>query len=106
MFLSDVESDPWSSEDLTKVVSSSDRLLITKGEKGAEEIIQGQLPVNIDVVKVDKVIDTNGAGDTFATAYMLAVAARSSDPGADASLAAAQTVTKPQVLSASHTCLI
>lgn len=80
-----------------KVVSSSDRLLITKGEKGAEEIIKGQSPVNIDVVKVDKVIDTNGAGDTFATAYMLAIAAHSVDPGLDASRAAAQTVTKPQV---------
>ena len=28
-----------------------------------------------------KAVDTNGAGDTFATAYMLALAARSRDPG-------------------------
>lgn len=96
VFLSDVESDPWSREDLMKVVTSSDRVLITKGDKGAEEIIKAFPPAEIDVVKVEKVIDTNGAGDTFATAYMLAMAAGSAQPGLDASRAAAQVVTKPQ----------
>jgi len=96
VFLSDIESDPWSHEDLMKVVSSSDRVLITKGEKGAEEITEGQASVEIDAVKVEKVVDTNGAGDTFATAYMLALAAGSAEPGLEASRAAAQIVTKPQ----------
>ena len=41
-------------------------------------------------------VDTNGAGDTFATAYMLALASRSSRPGTVANWAAAQTVSQPQ----------
>lgn len=42
-------------------------------------------------------LDTNGAGDTFATAYMLALASGSANPGDDAAQAAACTVTKSQV---------
>ena len=97
VFLSDVESDPWSEEDFAKVVSSSDRLLITRGDKGATEFIGGSSQMDIDATKVDRVIDTNGAGDTFATAYMLAMAAQSPNPGWDASRAAAVLITKPQV---------
>lgn len=41
-------------------------------------------------------MDTNGAGDTFATAYMLALAARSLSPGATANWAASRAVTQPQ----------
>ena len=41
-------------------------------------------------------VDTNGAGDTFATAYMLALAARSLSPGATANWAASRAVTQPQ----------
>jgi len=44
-------------------------------------------------------VDTNGAGDTFATAYMLALASRSSRPGAVANWAAAQAVSQPQACS-------
>ena len=44
-------------------------------------------------------VDTNGAGDTFATAYMLALASRSSRPGAVANWAAAQAVSQPQARS-------
>lgn len=41
-------------------------------------------------------VDTNGAGDTFATAYMLALAARARDPGAAANWAAGRAVALPQ----------
>lgn len=44
-------------------------------------------------------VDTNGAGDTFATAYMLALASGSANPGREASHAASCAVTKPQVKS-------
>ena len=41
-------------------------------------------------------VDTNGAGDTFATSYMLALAARRRSPGSDASWAASKAVMLPQ----------
>ena len=41
-------------------------------------------------------VDTNGAGDTFATAYMLALMWRSAEPGAVANWAASRAVMKPQ----------
>ncbi len=44
-------------------------------------------------------MDTNGAGDTFATAYMLALASRSGRPGTVANWAAAQAVSQPQARS-------
>ena len=40
--------------------------------------------------------DTNGAGDTFATAYMLALSRGSTDPGAVANWAASRAVMLPQ----------
>ena len=101
VFLSDVESDPWSEEELTAIVSSCDRLLITKGDKGAEELIGVQFRRDVEAAKVENVIDTNGAGDTFATAYMLGLAANVEDPAWVASQAAARIVTKPQVRSIS-----
>ena len=45
---------------------------------------------------MDAVRDTNGAGDTFATAYMLAAAAGHSSPMAVAHWAGGQAVSKPQ----------
>ena len=41
-------------------------------------------------------VDTNGAGDTFATSYMLALAAGDSSPGHTASWAASRAVQQPQ----------
>lgn len=37
MFLSDVETDPWSEAGMKEVVSKSDRLIVTRGELGANE---------------------------------------------------------------------
>lgn len=42
-------------------------------------------------------MDTNGAGDTFATAYMLALARHARSPGADANWVASRAVMRDQV---------
>jgi hypothetical protein len=47
-------------------------------------------------LQVDKVRDTNGAGDTFATAYMLALSRGLSDPGHHAAWAASRAVMQAQ----------
>lgn len=53
-------------------------------------------------------VDTNGAGDSFATAYMVALALRDPHPGATANWAASRTVLSPQVLASTpflqHSC--
>ena len=41
-------------------------------------------------------VDTNGAGDTFATAYMLALARHARSPGADANWVASRAVMHEQ----------
>ena len=41
-------------------------------------------------------VDTNGAGDTFATAYMLALARRAGSPGAVANWVASRAVMQAQ----------
>lgn len=49
------------------------------------------------VILQTDVKDTNGAGDTFATAYMLAVAVNDRQPGVTANWAASRAVAQPQV---------
>ena len=41
-------------------------------------------------------MDTNGAGDTFATAYMLALTRHARSPGADANWVASRAVMREQ----------
>jgi hypothetical protein len=48
------------------------------------------------LLQVSAVLDTNGAGDTFATAYMLAVAAGHASPVTVAHWAGGLAVSKPQ----------
>ena len=47
-------------------------------------------------LQVDSVADTNGAGDTFATAYMLALQSGWPSPGSFANWAASRAVMMPQ----------
>ena len=56
----------------------------------------GQLDDGPELWQVEAVADTNGAGDTFATAYMLAQAARWPSPGTFANWAASRAVMMPQ----------
>eukprot|EP00967_Tisochrysis_lutea_P067696 scaffold88492_cov20-Tisochrysis_lutea.AAC.1 len=54
--------------------------------------------IHINPVKVPQV-DSNGAGDTFATAYMIALAQGHPDPGHAAAWTASRAVMAPQVSS-------
>eukprot|EP01025_Chloroclados_australasicus_P027489 TRINITY_DN2725_c2_g2_i1.p1 TRINITY_DN2725_c2_g2~~TRINITY_DN2725_c2_g2_i1.p1 ORF type:complete len:359 (+),score=29.06 TRINITY_DN2725_c2_g2_i1:120-1196(+) len=94
VFLSDVETDSWEATTIENISQSCESLLITKGADGAS-LYQGGNESHIDVVQVDTV-DTNGAGDTFATAYMIALLEGSLHPGQQAALAASHTVMLPQ----------
>jgi sugar/nucleoside kinase (ribokinase family) len=49
--------------------------------------------------------DTNGAGDTFATTYMLAMAVNDRQPGVTANWAASRAVAQPQVLFPTLGCV-
>lgn len=96
VFLSDVETVGWPLAVMQRVADASDRLLVTHGENGASEYLPGGAARHVAATPVAKVVDTNGAGDTFATAYMVARAAGRADPGAFASFAASRAVLQPQ----------
>ena len=73
VFLSDVETDPWTEEQFHDVVARCRRLIITRGAKGVSAYAHDSPDVHVPAQKI-KAVDTNGAGDTFATAYMVAMA--------------------------------
>jgi hypothetical protein len=148
VFLSDVETGSWPNGTVEQLAARTARLLVTQGDKGADEfdaagnmrhippvpvgagpsckapavsqvtrarrhaagcadqellqgaqqgaasaprlLLAGPGPLQVEAV------DTNGAGDTFATVYMLALARGEKDPGVTASLAASRAVMQPQ----------
>lgn len=72
----------------------ADIFVVTKGGDGATEIT-AYGSTDIPALRVD-VVNTNGAGDTFATAYMLAKLRGARNPGEEASFAASRAVMQPQ----------
>lgn len=74
LFMSDVETDPWAKPVFDDVVSRVGALIVTRGEKGAAVYRATAPPLDIPALQIDAV-DTNGAGDTFATAFMLSLQA-------------------------------
>ena len=95
MFLSDVETDVWPNGTVDGLAQRSERFVVTRGSEGADE----HLPSGKDrhsIFPVEEVVDTNGAGDSFATAWMLAVATGHTNPAAVANWAGAMAVSKPQ----------
>ncbi|KAF6255699.1 hypothetical protein COO60DRAFT_1285696 [Scenedesmus sp. NREL 46B-D3] len=99
LFLSDVETGTWSQQQLAAVAASCGRVVVTLGEKGALLLPRrgsSAQPQHIPVVKVPKAVDTNGAGDTFATSFMIALMRGDADPGRTAAWAASRAVMQPQ----------
>ncbi|WIA31289.1 hypothetical protein OEZ86_002191 [Tetradesmus obliquus] len=97
LFLSDVETDTWSQQQLEAVAGACERTIITLGEKGALLVPRSAAqPQHIPVVKVPQAVDTNGAGDTFATAFMIALMRGDANPGHTAAWAASRAVMQPQ----------
>lgn len=95
VFLSDVETDAWPNGTVAGLATRTRRFLVTRGKDDADEYI-GATAQRHPVVQVTEVVDTNGAGDTFATAYMLAAAAGHSSPVRVAHWAGAVAVGQPQ----------
>eukprot|EP00887_Chlorella_sp_A99_P004829 scaffold4.g4829.t1 len=95
VFLSDVETDAWRNGTAPALAARAARLLVTRGSAGADELTPTSAARHLPF-PVDQVVDTNGAGDTFATAYMLALAAGHSSPAAVANWAGGLAVTQPQ----------
>lgn len=95
VFLSDVETDTWAAGDIQHIVHQTARVVVTKGEKGADEY-RSDGKYEIPPSTIPKAVDTNGAGDTFATVYMIALMRGDANPGATASWAASRAVLQPQ----------
>ncbi|KAI3438251.1 hypothetical protein D9Q98_000687 [Chlorella vulgaris] len=96
VFLSDVETDTWPNTTVAQLAHRTSRFLVTRGKDGADEYVGCTAVTRHPVFQVSAVLDTNGAGDTFATAYMLAVAAGHASPVTVAHWAGGLAVSKPQ----------
>lgn len=71
VFLSGDETGTWSPSELTAVASRCARLVVTRGREGAT-VFRGSERVEVAACPAD-VVDTTGAGDVFATAFILGV---------------------------------
>jgi fructokinase len=109
LFANDVEAKSWSGKDtideaIEDLKSIAKVIVITLGSKGAL-IYDGSKIISIDPVPV-KAVDTNGAGDMFAGAFLYAITTGKDykTAGNLASLAAANTVSHfgPRLNSAAH----
>jgi len=82
------------SEAQESLKSSAEKFVITLGEKGAI-VFDGKAFIDIEPNKVDA-IDTNGAGDLFAGAFMYGITNGKSfaDAGKLASMASSKVVTQ------------
>lgn len=96
LFLSDVETVTWNASVLQSVADASARLLVTHGEQGASEMLPGGRQRAIPPFDVGAAVDTNGAGDTFGTVYMVGLARGDAEPGRMASYAASRACLQPQ----------
>ena len=73
VFLSDVETDPWPAEQADFAIAQMRRLVVTRGARGVSAYSAHDDELHVPAERI-KPVDTNGAGDTFATAYMLSLA--------------------------------
>lgn len=94
LLLSDVETEGWTPGALQSVAAATAQTLVTLGDKGADEWRPsgGSLRARrIPPFRVEAV-DTNGAGDIFGTAYVIALLRGDDDPGAAAAWCARRRV--------------
>jgi sugar/nucleoside kinase (ribokinase family) len=73
VFLSEQETSAWTYEEMTLAIGRNARVVITRGAAGSDIYGGGHDPIHIDATPAEPV-DTNGAGDVFATAFMIALA--------------------------------
>ena len=86
VFLSDDETDAWKPEALEHLAAGCARVIVTSGGAGAIVLLPDQTR-EIAAVRADPV-DTTGAGDVFATAFILALDGAAPDEAAAGRLAA------------------
>lgn len=96
LFLSAEEVRDWDGAALPALVAGCARVVITQGAEGATVYRAGDATLHVEVTPA-KVVDTTGAGDVFATAFMLALAAGAGDGAAArlASASAAASIERP-----------
>ncbi len=113
LFANEIEAQAWSGKELMSEAIQELRkiakvVVITLSDKGAV-VFDGKNHFNIDPVKV-KAIDTNGAGDMFAGAFLYAIATGKDYAAAGklASHAAATTVSNfgPRLAPAEHKAIL
>ena len=96
LFLSADEIEGWDSDALRALIDACERVVTTEGAAGAVVHRTGERSLHVDAAPAN-VVDTTGAGDVFATAYVLAIAAGAADAAAArlASASAAAAIERP-----------
>jgi hypothetical protein len=94
IFLSEEETAGWADADLSALAAACDGIIVTRGEQGAESHTHRAGRVHIPPAPGAHAVDSVGAGDTFAAAFMAARLLRppSADAGRLAAAAAAAAV--------------
>lgn len=72
VFLSHEDTDGWLTADFYRLASAAARLIVTRGAAGSDVHRPSQPPLHIEPYRATPV-DTTGAGDVFATAFMIAL---------------------------------
>jgi hypothetical protein len=99
VFLSGEETDDWPRAAAEAVWSASRRLVVTRGDRGVD-VRSGMRRFHVQPARSGPVVDTTGAGDVFATAFILALAA-GDDEGQAARLASVYAAANIERLGAS-----
>lgn len=93
VFLSDQDIDGWPADALDRIAKHVRRLVVTRGAAGADLYAGGRV-THVDATPAD-IVDTTGAGDVFATAFILAEEAGDARAASLASAYAAACVALP-----------
>lgn len=93
VFLSEQDTDGWPADALGRVAKHVRRLIVTRGADGSDVYAGGRV-TRVSATPTD-IVDTTGAGDVFATAFILAEEAGDADAARLASAYAAACVALP-----------